>query len=64
MGHTGRGGYLDGNHTLPGGTRYVDHTVQVISKIVLQTTTALPGPAFLQTQPDGRNASMMVSRTA
>lgn len=45
MGHTGRGGYLDAKHTLPDGMQYVDSTVQVISQIVLQTATTLPGPA-------------------
>lgn len=34
MGHTGRGGYLDAKVTLPDGTAYVDHTVEVVKGIV------------------------------
>jgi hypothetical protein len=64
MGHTGRGGYLDAKHTLPDGMQYVDSTVQVISQIVLQTATTLPGPASPQAQPDGHAALMSLSRPA
>jgi hypothetical protein len=47
MGHTGRGGYLDANNTLPDGTPYVQRTVQAIADIVGNTAgnaTTVPPP--------------------
>lgn len=38
MCHTGRGGYLDINATLPDGTPYLDHTVQTVSDLIRRDT--------------------------
>ena len=34
MHHTGAGGYLDAKRELPDGTKFVDHTVQVIGEVI------------------------------
>lgn len=34
MGHTGAGGYLDGNRQLADGTSYIDHTVETVATLV------------------------------
>jgi hypothetical protein len=56
MDHTGRTGYLDAKTTLPDGTLYVDHTVNVVREIVRVTKEGATALLPELTAPGQRSA--------